>query len=166
MRGQRFSDWASRVSPSGEGSFSLTIGERAKEVRLISWEAGLLSFEVDGRVVSAAVEVGDGRVEVTLEGLRKTFPLESSRETHGETPDAGGLGLGLVRAELPGKVLEVAVSEGDSVGPGQVLMRIEAMKMEHALRAGVSARVVRVWVEAGVQIAAGEVLLELGEAAG
>jgi biotin carboxyl carrier protein len=74
---------------------------------------------------------------------------------------AGAGDFGPVRAELPGRVLEVRVSEGDSVEAGQVLLIAEAMKMEHAVRAAAPARVGRVHVEAGAQIAAGETLLEL-----
>jgi len=66
-----------------------------------------------------------------------------------------------MRAELPGRVLEVRVREGQTVGAGDILLVVEAMKMEHALRAGGPARVGRVAVEAGDQIAPGETLLDL-----
>ncbi|MAE05422.1 MAG: hypothetical protein CMH76_03710, partial [Nitrospinae bacterium] len=74
---------------------------------------------------------------------------------------AGAGDFGPVRTELPGRVLDVRVSEGDSVEAGQVLLIAEAMKMEHAVRAAAPARVGRIHVEAGAQITVGEVLLEL-----
>ena len=42
---------------------------------------------------------------------------------------------GAILAPMPGKVIAVDVSEGDSVKAGQRLMVLEAMKMEHALTA-------------------------------
>ena len=47
---------------------------------------------------------------------------------------------------MPGRVLEVTVAEGDEVAADQVVARIEAMKMELALRASVAGRVAKVHV--------------------
>ena len=68
---------------------------------------------------------------------------------------------GLLRAELPGRVLEVRVKEGDLLEGGEVVLLTEAMKMEYPLRAPGPARVGRVHVRAGQQIAAGDPLIEL-----
>ncbi len=160
MRRFSFQGWTAEVSPAEGGRFIVSIGGERREVRLLAWEEGLLSFEAGGRVVSAAVEAGGGRVEVVLGGRRAVFPLEDAPSAEGREA-ARGAGLGPLRAELPGRVLEVAVREGDRVEAGQVLLRIEAMKMEHALRAGAPARVGRVRTRPGAQIAQGEVLLEL-----
>ncbi len=114
-------------------------------------------------MVSAAVEVRGRKAEVVIGGFMTAFPLEDG-ESAGAGAGAGGAGagdFGPVRAELPGRVLEVRVSEGDSVEAGQVLLVAEAMKMEHAVRAAAPARVGRVYVEAGAQITEGEVLIEL-----
>jgi len=55
-------------------------------------------------------------------------------------PDAGAFAEvveagGRVLAPMPGQVVSVAVSEGDHVGAGDVLVVVEAMKMEHEVRA-------------------------------
>ncbi|CAN5766230.1 biotin carboxylase N-terminal domain-containing protein [soil metagenome] len=68
--------------------------------------------------------------------------------------DAGSL-----HAPMPGKVIKVNVVDGESIDEGQVLLVLEAMKMEHSLRAPHSGTVREVRVTPGDQVAAGEVLV-------
>ena len=62
---------------------------------------------------------------------------------------------------MPGKVLEVLVSEGDTVEAGTPLMVLEAMKMEHRIVASADGTVTSIHFAAGDQVAQGAVLLEL-----
>ena len=66
-----------------------------------------------------------------------------------------------VSAPMPGTVLSVRVSEGDSIEGGQVLVVLEAMKMENTVAAPGPARVERVLVREGQQVQRGEPLVEL-----
>ncbi len=159
MSAFRFDGWEAEVSPRGGSAYTVSIDGREVEVRLLSWEEGLVSFEVDGRAVHAAAEILGDRVEVTLAGRLAAFPLDPAES--GQSAPSGGALIGPVRAELPGRVLEVRVREGDLVEAGQGLAVVEAMKMEHPIRAGAPARVGKVHVEAGEQIRLGDVLLEL-----
>ena len=56
-------------------------------------------------------------------------------ETETRGSGAASAADGAILAPMPGKVIAVDVSEGDSVKAGQRLMVLEAMKMEHALTA-------------------------------
>ena len=62
---------------------------------------------------------------------------------------------------MPGKVLEVLVSEGDKVAAGAPLMVLEAMKMEHRIVASADGTVIRVHYRAGDQVDQGASLLEV-----
>lgn len=66
-----------------------------------------------------------------------------------------------VKAPMPGQVTKVNVEEGAEVQPGDILVTVEAMKMEHAMRAQVPAVVEKVHVRAGQQVDAFQPLLEL-----
>lgn len=70
---------------------------------------------------------------------------------------------GLV-APMPGAVTEVAVREGDAVAAGQPIVIIEAMKMEHVVRAPLAGRIVALRVHPGEQVEAGAVVAELQSA--
>jgi 3-methylcrotonyl-CoA carboxylase alpha subunit len=74
--------------------------------------------------------------------------------------------VGELTTRLPGTVVSVAVGVGDRVSAGQVLMTVEAMKMEHAIAAPYAGRVRALRFAAGERVPEGAVLIELdGESA-
>jgi 3-methylcrotonyl-CoA carboxylase alpha subunit len=66
---------------------------------------------------------------------------------------------------MPGRVARVNVNEGDVVEPHQVLVVLEAMKMEHAIETPAGGVVRELHCREGDLVAAGAPLLELGESA-
>jgi 3-methylcrotonyl-CoA carboxylase alpha subunit len=68
---------------------------------------------------------------------------------------------GELTTRLPGTVVSVAVAVGDRVSAGQVLMTVEAMKMEHAISAPYAGRVRALRYGAGERVPEGAVLIEL-----
>lgn len=66
-----------------------------------------------------------------------------------------------IGASIPGKVVKILVSEGDLVQNGQVLLVVEAMKMETNVIATVSGLVEAILVKEGQMVASGELLIKL-----
>jgi acetyl-CoA/propionyl-CoA carboxylase, biotin carboxylase, biotin carboxyl carrier protein len=66
---------------------------------------------------------------------------------------AGGHGDGTVRSPMPGTVIAVYVATGDTVVAGQAVAVVEAMKMEHALRAPFDGTVGEVHAVVGAAVA-------------
>ena len=62
---------------------------------------------------------------------------------------------------MPGKVIKVNVKEGDDVKEGDVLCVVEAMKMENNIKAMVSAKVAKVFVNEGDKVDVKNILIEL-----
>ncbi|HHX89051.1 MAG TPA: biotin/lipoyl-binding protein, partial [Paracoccus sp.] len=85
--------------------------------------------------------------------------------THAPARAADTRGEAVLRAPMAGTVVQVAVSKGEAVAKGQVLAVLEAMKMEHPLRAGVAGRVGALSVVAGAQVKARQIVLEIEEGA-
>lgn len=67
-----------------------------------------------------------------------------------------------LRAPMPGLVVRVSVSVGDTVSAGQGLVVVEAMKMENELRASVAGVVTAVLAAPGQAVDKGALLVELG----
>jgi glutaconyl-CoA/methylmalonyl-CoA decarboxylase subunit gamma len=67
-----------------------------------------------------------------------------------------------ILSPMPGNILKVNVQNGDVVKKGQVLLVLEAMKMENDITAPADGKVTAIKVEKGQSIQAGEVLVILG----
>ena len=72
---------------------------------------------------------------------------------------------GAVISPMPGKLIAVAISEGDTVTKGQKLVTLEAMKMEHSLTAPFDGIVAELNATEGAQVSEGTLLarIEKGE---
>jgi propionyl-CoA carboxylase alpha chain len=73
---------------------------------------------------------------------------------------------GGLTAPMPGTVLAVHAGAGDTVAGGQLLMIVEAMKMEHRITAPHAGLVSEVRARPGDQVAAGDLLAVIDEAGG
>ena len=147
---------------SPDGPIEVTVAKQGDE-----WSLGGLSATImaDGRLritnangttsFAHVAKVGDVWW-VHAEG--HTFKLERIEPGASDAEDGGGL-----TAPMPGKVLEVLVSEGQSVSAGTTLMVLEAMKMEHRIVAAHDGTVSAVHYGAGDQVEQGVALLALEE---
>jgi propionyl-CoA carboxylase alpha chain len=71
---------------------------------------------------------------------------------------ADAVASGSLLAPMPGTVVRVAVEKGAEVAAGDVVLVLEAMKMQHSVTAPTAGTVTEIDVELGAQVAAGEVL--------
>ncbi|MEX2606547.1 MAG: biotin/lipoyl-containing protein, partial [Kiritimatiellia bacterium] len=112
---------------------------------------------VNGR--SFLVELSEGKAVVN--GSSYTVSVsDGSGETAMSGGDSGGGGE-VIKSQTPGKVFKLLVSEGDQVRKGQVMLILEAMKMEVDIQAPRDAQVTRIHVEIGGQVKSGQALLTL-----
>ena len=125
---------------------------------------GYVSLIVDGTSVPVSVEpVGDGTMRVTIDGQRTEVQVKDEQDLLvdefglGEDEAAGGV----VRAPMPGLVLDILVEEGDEVAAEQGLLVLEAMKMENELNAPSGGVVGTVHVESGEAVDKEALLIEI-----
>ena len=89
-------------------------------------------------------------------GFARSFRLH---EAHGT---AGGLaGDGSILSPMPGKIIAVEVTEGQSVTKGQKLLTLEAMKMEHSLTAPFDGVVAQLNASVGAQVRVEALLVKI-----
>ncbi|MEX6503253.1 acetyl/propionyl/methylcrotonyl-CoA carboxylase subunit alpha [Pseudomonas zhanjiangensis] len=87
--------------------------------------------------------------------------LELSDVSHEPVSVGEGAGEGRVKAPMDGAIVEVLVTEGERVAKGQLLLVLEAMKMEHPLKARVDGVIRRVQVNQGDQVKNRQLLVEV-----
>ncbi|MCW2681991.1 MAG: Carbamoyl-phosphate synthase chain, ATP-binding protein [Frankiales bacterium] len=164
-----------RNLPSGLQRVTYSLGDREVEVAYAHRRSGLV-VEVDGqplqgvRLWSATAE----QVDLEVAGVRRRYDVSTSGQhcwvdsALGATafveaeryPEPGsGLAAGALTAPMPGTVVRVDVASGAAVEAGQVLVVLEAMKMEHAVRAPADGTVAQVVVKAGQQVDSGALLV-------
>jgi biotin carboxyl carrier protein len=121
---------------------------------------GVFSVLVGDR--SFLVNVGpgpEGELEVWTSGdERHAISLADPRDRASRSAKASGDGPVEVRAQMPGKVIQVLVEPGAAVEAGQGLVVVEAMKMQNEMKAPKSGRVARVHAREGATVIAGEPL--------
>jgi acetyl-CoA/propionyl-CoA carboxylase biotin carboxyl carrier protein len=110
-----------------------------------------------------AVEVNGRRFQVRVAGQGAAPNAASRRNTTAQRPsrqaDDQGAGTGTIRSPIGGTVAAVRIEPGSTVEPGQVLLVIEAMKMENEIVAPRTGVVGEVHVATGVAVQAGEILV-------
>lgn len=66
-----------------------------------------------------------------------------------------------IRSPMPGKIIQVKVQDGQTVEKGETLLILEAMKMEHQMRALKKSKVKKVHIASGQQVLPDDLLVEL-----
>ena len=140
-----------------DGGFTLGSGET---VLVHEWTPDDIELEVDGRRLRAAVTVADGVGYVTLGRTTVTLPVKPRFAVPGSELPTGGL-----VAPMPGSVIELRCAVGDTVDAGQVLVVLEAMKMEHHITAPFAGTVTELPIAVGDQVENGALLLTIEESA-
>jgi acetyl-CoA/propionyl-CoA carboxylase biotin carboxyl carrier protein len=156
-----------RVGDRAPSRFRLSHGERTTEVTLTGSPAGASAIIGGVRHQVECAPAGGG-IALTIDGLRRTCPAQAAADTvwvhvDGETyqmrlapeerrrTDAGQDASAVITSPMPGSVVAVLVDDAQGVERGAPVIAVEAMKMEHVLKAPIDG-VVEVLVKVGDQI--------------
>jgi propionyl-CoA carboxylase alpha chain len=128
--------------------------------RVHHWGEREIDLELDGRRARSRVTRDGDALYVQCPRGTLGFAVVPRFAAPGAEPVHGGLA-----APMPGLVSDVRVTAGQVVEPGETLVVMEAMKMEHVITAPHAGTVVEVHVSVGQQVANGTPLLSLDEMA-
>lgn len=134
-----------------DGSFRFEDGTPA---RVFEWTTDGIDVEIGGRRQASFVTRADDRLIVQ----NPSGDLELEIIPRFIIPGLEHAGGGLI-APMPGKIIGLRTAIGDTVEAGQTLVLLEAMKMEHPMRAGQAGTVTEIFVAEGDQIEKGSLLL-------
>jgi acetyl/propionyl-CoA carboxylase alpha subunit len=168
-----------RNNPSAAQRASFADGGRPAEVRYQFGRDGLRA-EAGGAAVPGVVlhEVTPERVDLEAGGVRRVVTVRrvgrvsyvdsalghSALAELDRFPDpAAAEQAGSLLAPMPGTVVRVEVSVGDPVSPGMPILALEAMKMEHVIRAPAAGVIAELLVTVGAQVSSGSALAVVAE---
>lgn len=121
------------------------------------------TLEIRFQTVGETNEDGEVRVFFELNGQPRTarVPNRKAQASAPRRPKAEAGNPAHVAAPMPGVIASIAVKEGQPVKPGDLLLSIEAMKMETGLHAEKAGVVKALHVTPGAQVDAKDLLVEL-----
>ena len=124
------------------------------------------NITVNGQAYEVEVEEMGGSAAPVAAAPKAAPVAAAPKEAPAPAPKAAAApvpaGAATVSAPMPGKILSVAVKPGDAVKRGQVLLILEAMKMQNEIMAPSDAKVADVRVAAGQSVNTGDAMVILG----
>jgi acetyl-CoA/propionyl-CoA carboxylase, biotin carboxylase, biotin carboxyl carrier protein len=155
-------------NPSGEGSFDVytTWIETDFDNRIEPWSGDSAEGPEAEERHSVTVEVGGRRLEVVLPAgfaaAAGAGAATGAKKPKREKKKAGAAVSGdSLTSPMQGTIVKVAVEEGQEVAEGDVVVVLEAMKMEQPLKAHKSGTVTGLDAEVGATVSNGAVICEL-----
>ena len=140
----------------GKGTIGVRKNEPKKETLSASTSStNEYTVTVNGKKYAIALDNG----KATVNGKEYDFNVKEGIDSKVSSSNGDGTP---VKAALPGNVLKVLVSEGDTIEEGDVIAVVEAMKMETEIKSPVSGTVQSVDIEVGNKVQTGQVLVTVG----
>ena len=116
------------------------------------------TITVNGNVYDVTVEEGTGSA---APAAKAAAPKAAPKAAAKAAAPAGAQGAVKVNAPMPGKILKVSATVGAAVKKGDVLVDLEAMKMENEICAPQDGTIATVECAAGDSVESGKVLVSL-----
>jgi 3-methylcrotonyl-CoA carboxylase alpha subunit len=136
--------------------FELEFAGRRRQVKSYRREDRRLTAQLEDATVEGSVVRLGSRIEVFLPGrhhiLEMHDPLRQELAVESRTGD--------LEAPMPGKIIAILVGTGDRVDKDAPLLILEAMKMEHTIKAPAAGRIARIRCSVGEQVTEGAELIE------
>lgn len=117
------------------------------------------NITVNGKAYDVAVEELDASAAAPVAAAPAAAPAPAPAAP--SAAPAAGAGE-KVTAPMPGTILDVKVAVGDSVTKGQVIMILEAMKMENDIVASCDGKITSVLTSKGSSVNSGDALATIG----
>ena len=138
----------------------LTIEGRTFEVQVEDLQADRASVLVDGQPVQVAIRAEQPVAPAPAQApAAAKAPSPTPAPQPAATPSPAPASGDGVRAVMPGVVVRLDVSEGQQVSSGDVLLVLEAMKMENEIRADRDATIGQIHVSVGQKVQTGDLMI-------
>jgi biotin carboxyl carrier protein len=121
------------------------------------------NIKVNGRSYEVEVEeligtAAEGASEPVQSASKKEEPVQNNAPQPAASPSANATN---VSAPMPGNIVSINVSVGDSVNEGDILLILEAMKMENEILSPKSGTITAIQTAVGTNVNTGDILVSI-----
>lgn len=141
--------------------FKFKIRGNTYDVNLVNIEDNIAEIEVNGAPYEVEIQ-SEVKTTKTPKLVRQPAVPSSESDRAKTSRPTERKGAGVIKAPLPGTILEVKTKVGDVVKTGDTLIIMEAMKMENSIKADKEGKVTAVKANPGDAVLEGDVLVEIG----
>lgn len=138
--------------------YKMKINQKDYEAKILEYSGSDAKVEVNG--VEFIVEFEKDH-EMTPTLVRSNKVSQTSMKK--SAPKPSGSSPGDVVAPIPGTVHSIKVEEGDKVSEGDIVLILEAMKMESDIATNHSGTVKKINVAVGDSVQEGQILIQIGD---
>ena len=153
------------VENLGNNDYVIKINDKEHQLRILNMNAKGIEFILDQQYHKAKyLETLTNEINLVIDNV----PIALNMNTHFDEivfKNSGGSGAGgaqlALKSQIPGKVVSIAVADGDSVKKGDVVCTLESMKMQVAVKAHNDGVVKNLKVKEGGTVAKGDVIADI-----
>ncbi|MFQ5782300.1 MAG: acetyl-CoA carboxylase biotin carboxyl carrier protein subunit [Nitrosopumilus sp.] len=149
----------------GNNDYVIKINDTDHQLKILSMDAKGIEFILDQKYHRAKyLEHSTNEMNLVIDNV----PITLNRHTHFDDvvyKNSGGGGAGsaqlALKSQIPGKVVSIAITEGDSIKKGDVVCTLESMKMQVAVKAHKDGTLKSLKIKEGSTVAKGDVIADI-----
>jgi len=149
----------------GNNEYTIKIGPQERHLKIISMDSRGIEFILDQKYHKAKyLEATTSQMNLVVDGTPMKVSMNSKLDEIVYKNSGGGSSTDAqtsLKSQIPGKVVSIGVSEGDSVKKGDVICVLESMKMQVSIKAHKDGTVGKIKIKAGGSVAKNDVLAEI-----
>ncbi|MGH1521354.1 MAG: acetyl-CoA carboxylase biotin carboxyl carrier protein subunit [Nitrosopumilus sp.] len=149
----------------GNNDFVIKINDSEHQLKILTMNSKGIEFILDQEYHKAKyLEKSTNEMSLVIDNV----PITLNLNTHFDKivfKNSGGAGAGSaqlsLKSQIPGKVVSIAVAEGDSVKKGDVICTLESMKMQVAVKAHKDGVIKSIKVKETATVAKGDAIADI-----
>ncbi|MNY10677.1 Acetyl-/propionyl-coenzyme A carboxylase alpha chain [compost metagenome] len=149
--------WPVQLHAVPDAPYRIQVATRTLELKVVQCDGRWATLEIDGIRRRYAYRLESAQLWL----FTRPGSLQLVDRTQAPASSQASVSCGTLKAPMDGAIVDVLVAEGSPVSKGQLLVVLEAMKMEHPLKSGIDGVLKRLQVRVGDQVKNRQILLEV-----